>query len=97
MIHVKIKTDQNLKLNIPIPYAILQAGCSLLSSELVLPQLTKWTTQYSDNKSTASFMPLNSKLSKQMIKQTIRELRHHKGLVIVDVKMKDGTEVFVRL
>lgn len=97
MIHVKIKTDQNFKLNIPIPYTILQAGCSLLSSELVLRQLTKWTNQHSDNTSTVTFLPLNSKINKQLIKQTIRELRHHKGLVIVDVKTKDGTEVFVRL
>ncbi|PLR89079.1 hypothetical protein [Bacillus sp. T33-2] len=97
MIKVKIKTDKNLRLNIPIPYAILKAGCSLLTSEMFLKNITKWANHHSEHKTNISFIPLNSKLSKELVKQTIGELRCYEGLILVDVKLKDGTEVSVKL
>jgi hypothetical protein len=97
MINVKIKTDKNLRLNIPVPYAILHVGSSILSSEFLLRKLTKWANHHARHKTPISFMPLSSKSSKQLFKELIRDLHHHKGLVVVDVKLQDGTEVVVRL
>lgn len=97
MINVKIKTDKNLRLNIPVPYAILHVGCSILSSEFLLRKLTKWANYHTRHKTPISFMTLSSKSSKQLFKQMIRELHRHKGLVVVDAKLQDGTEIIVRL
>lgn len=36
-------------------------------------------------------------LDKKMLKPIVKELKNHKGIVLVDVKAKDGTEVKIRL
>ena len=96
MLRVKVKTNKNLHLNIPVPYILLRAFGSLITSELLLKQLTKVTYEYGGKKTTP-FILLKGKLPKQLLKQVIRELKDQKGLVLVDVKLKDGTEVLVRL
>ncbi|MBT2693837.1 hypothetical protein [Bacillus sp. ISL-55] len=36
-------------------------------------------------------------LNKQLMNELIRELGEHKGTVLVDVRLHDGTEVIVKL
>lgn len=36
-------------------------------------------------------------IDKEMLKPIIKELQNYKGLVLVDVKAQDGTEVKIRL
>lgn len=36
-------------------------------------------------------------LDKKELGEIVRELKRHRGLEIVDVQAKDGTEVFIRL
>ncbi|MCY9663345.1 hypothetical protein P5G65_20655 [Paenibacillus chondroitinus] len=40
---------------------------------------------------------LQSRSTKQAIRQLIKELQRYKGTVLVDVKAKDGTEVLIKL
>ncbi|MDF1508232.1 hypothetical protein PZE06_08540 [Robertmurraya sp. DFI.2.37] len=93
MIHLKVKT-KDIRFSIPIPYAILDIGISVLSSKLVQQQLSKRTKTHSEEKKWDYSLP---SIEKEMLKPIIRELKNYKGLVLVDIKDKEGTEVHIRL
>lgn len=93
MIHLKMKT-KDIHFSIPIPYAILDIGISILSSKLVQQQLSKRTKEHFERKKMDYNLP---PIEKEMLKPIIRELKNYKGLVLVDIKDKDGTEVHIRL
>jgi hypothetical protein len=93
MIKVKVKTDKNHSFTIPIPLAVLHASGSILSSEWVWKKVSKQINQ--NTKYTINLD--HPKLLKSHLKQILKELRYHRGLVLVDVKLKDGTSVMIRL
>lgn len=93
MMHVKVKT-KGLRFNIPMPYAILNIGISILSSELLQRSLNKWTKEHFERKNLDFTFPF---IEKKTLKPIVKELKNYKGIVLVDVKAKDGTEVKVRL
>ena len=96
MIKVKIRTSNNVKLSIPVPYSILKAGSFILSSKRVHQQLHKWANQDLEQKN-IPILPFSTLLNKQLLNELINELSNYKGVVLVDAKLQDGTEVFVRL
>ena len=93
MMHVKVKA-KDVRLTIPIPYAILNIGISILSSKFIHQHANKWTKEYFERKKLDFTIPL---IDKETLKPIVKELKNHKGIVLVDVKAKDGTEVKVRL
>lgn len=93
MLHVKVKA-KDVRFTIPIPYAILTLCNSILSSKFVHQQANKWTKEHFERKKLDFTIP---QIDKEMLKPIIKELKHHKGIVLVDVKAKDGTEVKVTL
>lgn len=96
MIKVKIRTSNNVKLSIPVPYSILKAGSFILGSKRVHQQLHKWANQDLEQKN-IPILPFSTLLNKQLLNELINELSNYKGVVLVDAKLQDGTEVFVRL
>ena len=93
MLHLKVKA-KDFRLTLPIPYAILNIGISILSSKFIHQQANKWTKEHFERKKLDITIP---QIDKKMLKPIIEELKNYKGLVLVDVKAKDGTEVKVRL
>ncbi len=93
MMHVKVKA-KDVRFTIPIPYAMLNMVISILSSKFVLHQANKWTKEHFERKKLDLAIP---QIDKEMLKPIVQELKNYKGLVLVDVKAKDGTEVKVRL
>lgn len=93
MMHVKVKT-KGFRLNIPMPYAMLNIVISILSSKLLQRNLNKWTKEPFERKKIDFTFPI---IDKNTLKPIVKELKNYKGIVIVDVKAKDGTEVKVRL
>jgi hypothetical protein len=96
MIKVKIRTSNNIKLSIPVPYSILKAGSFILGSSRVHQQLHKWANQDLEQKN-IPILPFSALLNKQLLNGVIDQLSDYKGVVLVDAKLQDGTEVFVRL
>lgn len=96
MIKVKIETDHKRKFTIPVPYSFLHVFGSLLSSKFLWRQADKWINHQS-KKTTFSLVPLDSKMIKQFLISVIKELQHQKGLVLVDIKLQDGTKVMIKL
>lgn len=93
MMHVKVKTKE-VKLSIPIPYALLHIAISILSSKLFHQSVNKWTKEYFEKKKMDFTFP---PIDKKTLKPIVKELKNYKGIVLVDVKANDGTEVKIRL
>ena len=93
MLHVKVKTE-SVRLSIPVPYVILNIGISIISSQLLNRLINKWVQESMKEKEQTFTMP---PLNKKELKSIVRELKMHKGLRLVDVKAKDGTEVVIKL
>ncbi|MDR7238848.1 hypothetical protein J2Y02_003479 [Neobacillus drentensis] len=93
MLHLKVKA-KDVRFTIPIPYALLNIGISILSSKFLQQQANKWTKEHFERKKLDFTIPL---IDKETLKPIVKELKNHKGIVLVDVKAKDGTEVKVRL
>ncbi|WP_047153439.1 hypothetical protein [Aneurinibacillus tyrosinisolvens] len=96
MIKVKIQTDNKRKFSIPVPYSFLRVFGSLLSSKFLWRQGNKWMN-HQPEKITFSIVPLDPKMIKHFVSSIINELQHQKGLVIVDIKLQDGTQVTIKL
>ncbi len=93
MMHVKVKA-KDVRFTVPVPYAVLTIVLSIVTSKWIQQQVNKWTKAYFDRKKIDFTFPL---IDKEMLKPIIKELQNYKGLVLVDVKAQDGTEVKVRL
>lgn len=93
MLQIIVKT-KDVRFTIPIPYAILNVGISILSSEFLQQHIHKWTKEHLERKKLDCTIPL---IERKMLKPILKELKSHKGLLLVDVKAKDGTVVKVRL
>jgi hypothetical protein len=93
MLHIKVKA-KDVRFTIPIPYAILNIGISILSSKFIYQQANKWTKEHFERNKLDFTIPL---IDKETLKPIVKELKNYKGIVLVDVKAKDGTEVKVRL
>ncbi|MFJ8261048.1 hypothetical protein ACIQ4I_03675 [Rummeliibacillus sp. NPDC094406] len=93
MLHVKVKT-KDVRFTIPIPYTVLNIAVSILSSKFFQKNINKWTKEHFERKKLDFTFPL---INKKTLKPIVKELKNYKGIVLVDVKAKDGTEVKVRL
>lgn len=93
MLYIKVKT-KDVRFTIPVPYAILTICNSILSSKFLHQQANKWTKEHFERKKLDFTIP---QIDKETLKPIIQELKNYKGLVLVDVKAKDGTEVKVKL
>lgn len=93
MMHVKVKA-KDVRFTVPVPYAVLTIVLSTLTSKWIQQSVNKWTKAYFDRKKIDFSFPF---IDKEMLKPIIKELQNYKGLVLVDVKAQDGTEVKVRL
>jgi hypothetical protein len=89
MLHIKVKS-KDARFTIPVPYFILNPGISILSSKFFHQRLHHWKKDHFMKKQ-LDFTILDA------LKPIYKELKKHSGLVLVDVKAKDGTEVLVRL
>ncbi|MCM3666733.1 hypothetical protein M3204_20115 [Mesobacillus subterraneus] len=96
MIKVKVKTSKNISFYLPVPYTILKAASLILTSNKFHSQLHKWANQDLKHKTVPAEL-FKVVLNKQLMHEIIRDLGNYKGMVLVDAKLHDGTEVIVKL
>ncbi|CAM5220139.1 hypothetical protein UACE39S_05861 [Ureibacillus acetophenoni] len=95
MMRVKVKANK-VRLSIPIPYALFNIAISILSSKRFQRNVNRWISDHYER--TKKEVPFTfPQIDKQTLKPFAKELKKHKGLVLVDVKAKDGSEVLIRL
>ncbi|MBO1511002.1 hypothetical protein [Metabacillus bambusae] len=92
MIKVTIVTRKTYRIVVPVPYFVLNCCGSLLSSHAFWKQVKKWTKQ--DSK-VSVWLP--DSLDKMTLKVLVSSLKSHKGLLLVDVNLKDNMKVKVKL
>ncbi|WP_339252129.1 hypothetical protein NSQ43_00540 [Sporosarcina sp. FSL W8-0480] len=93
MLKVKVKTEK-FKMSIPLPYVFLSLGVTIISSNWLRKLINEQIAKNAEDKSKVYVIPA---LEKRELKSIVSELRNHKGISLVNVKAKDGTEVIVRL
>lgn len=93
MMHVKVKT-KGIRLTVPIPYVILNIAVSIGFSRFFQQKISEWTKESLEEKNSGFTLP---PIDKKTLKPILKELKNSKGVVLVDVKAKDGTEVKIRL
>lgn len=93
MLHVRVKS-KNVSFSVPVPYIILNLGISILCSKMLQQHVNEWSREYIEKKKIPFIIP---PLDKSALKCIVDELKNHKGLILVNIKAKDGTEVKIRL
>lgn len=89
MLKVKIKT-KGKRFSIPVPYSILNMASLLITSKRVNRLINK-AIEKDGSKFT---LP---EIHRKDLKPLLQGLSHNKGLTLVETKLKDGTEVEVKL
>ncbi|TKI65935.1 hypothetical protein [Lysinibacillus varians] len=93
MMYVKVKA-KGVRFTIPIPYAFVNIAISILTSNFIQLMANKWTKDHFERKKIDFTFP---PIDREVLKPIVRELKNYKGIVLVDVKANDGTEVKVKL
>jgi hypothetical protein len=90
MIKVKIKTKDR-KLTIPVPYAFVNIFSAVLTSKRLLNIVNHAIEK--EGKTTFKV----PQIERKDLKPLLQSLSKHRGLQLVETKLKDGTEVKVKL
>jgi len=90
MMKIKIKVNAR-RFIIPVPYAFLHLFIGILTSKRILVLVNRAI----EKKVQKNFqIPY---ISRYDLKPLLRELSEHRGLLLVETSLKDGTEVSIRL
>ncbi|GLC87115.1 hypothetical protein [Lysinibacillus piscis] len=93
MMRVQVKA-KDIRLSIPVPYILLNMAVAIICSALLQKMLNKWTQAYFEKHKVHFTFPV---IDKTILQPIVKELKNYRGMVLVDVKAQDGTEVKVRL
>lgn len=89
MLRVKLKVEGK-RFSIPIPYAVVNLASMIITSKQINRLINK-----AIKKSDSKF--IFPEIEKKDLKPLLQELSKNSGLILVDMKLKDGTEVVVKL
>jgi hypothetical protein len=89
MLKVKVKT-KDLRFSIPVPYAFLRLGSLIITSKRINGLINK-----AIEKDGSKF--IFPEIDRKDMKPLLQELSKHSGVTLVETKLKDGTEVEVKL
>jgi len=89
MLKVRVKLNEK-KFSIPVPYSVLNLFSYIISSKRVNGFINK-----AIEKDGSKF--IFPQIERKDLLPLLKGLSNHKGLVLVDTKLKDGTEVEVKL
>lgn len=89
MLKVRVKVNGK-KFSIPVPYSVLNMFSFIITSKKVNSLINK-----AIEKDRSKFIV--PQIERKDLKPLIQGLSKHKGLVLVDMKLNDGTEVKVKL
>jgi hypothetical protein len=97
MLKIKIKTENSIRLTIPLPYFALHFAASIICTDFVWNRITKVERNPIGIMSTESYPPINKRLIKPLLKTTIKEIQNYRGTTIVDLKESSGSEIIIKL
>lgn len=89
MLKVRVKVKDR-KFSIPVPYAVLNLASLIITSKRVNRFINK-AIEKDDSKF------IFPEIDRKDLKPLLQGLSKYKGLVLVETRLKDGTEVEVKL
>lgn len=95
MLKVKVKLKGKTEFTVPLPYPLLHAGGWIASSPLLWKFVNSMFIQKNVDENAKSFIPIS--IERKAVRHLLREIKRYRGLTVVEVKDKDGSEVVVRL
>ncbi|MBS4205677.1 hypothetical protein [Lederbergia citrea] len=95
MIKVKVKLKDKPAFTVPLPYLLLRTGGWIVSSRPFWKLINSKVVKEHLDENEKSWIP--GSIDRRDIKELLKTIRQYKGLKIVEVKDKDGTEVVVKL
>lgn len=89
MLKVKVKVKDK-RFTIPVPYAVLNLASWIITSKWMNRLLNK-----AIEKNSSKF--IFPEIERKDLKPLLQGLSKHSGVILVETKLKDGTEVEVKL
>jgi hypothetical protein len=89
MLKVKVKVEGK-RFSIPIPYAVLNLVSLIITSKRINRLINK-ANKKDDNKF------IFPEIERKDLKPLLQEFSNHRGVILVEAKLNDGTEVIVKL
>lgn len=80
---VYVRVNGSFRFFVPVPLGLAKAGLSLVKTPLIQKYIPEKNKKYIDM------------IDFDSLKECLNILRHYKGLKLVEVRAKDGTEVTV--
>lgn len=97
MMKVRVQVENRRQITVPLPFAFLRLIGAVVSSKFVWKQANRWVN-YSKNKEYEKWLlAMDATMIRKIVRSFLAELKQHKGLVLVDVALEDGTKVKVQL
>jgi uncharacterized protein with ACT and thioredoxin-like domain len=90
MLKVKVN-EKNMRFSIPVPYALLNLVSLIITSKRIIRLINKAIEKDGSSKF------LFPEIERKDLKLLLQELSNHSGVILVETKLKDGTEVVVKL
>ena len=89
MLKVRVK-EKNMRFSIPVPYAVLNLISLIITSKRIIRLINK-----AIEKGGSKF--IFPEIERKDLKPLLQGLSKHSGVILVETKLKDGTEVEVKL
>jgi hypothetical protein len=89
MLKVKVKA-KDIRFSIPVPYGVLNLVSWIITSK----RITRLINKAIEKDGSKFIFP---EIERKDLKPLLQGLSKYSGLILVDTKLKDGTEVEVRL
>ncbi|MFB3166837.1 hypothetical protein P5G62_006920 [Neobacillus sp. 179-C4.2 HS] len=89
MLKVKVKA-KDIRFSIPVPYGVLNLVSLIITSK----RITRLINKAIEKDGSKFIFP---EIERKDLKPLLQGLSKYSGLILVDTKLKDGTEVEVRL
>ncbi|QKE72928.1 hypothetical protein HPK19_08995 [Arthrobacter citreus] len=89
MLRVKLKVNEK-RFSIPVPYSVLNLACLIITSKKINHLINK-----AIEKEGSKF--IFPKIERNDLKPLLQGLSKNRGVTLVETKLKDGTEVVVKL
>ncbi len=95
MIKVKVKLKDHKQLTVLVPYFLLRTGGYVISSRMIWSFIHRMIEKSNMNVKEHAWIPTS--IDRKDIRALLKAVKQYRGLTIVEVQDKEGTEVVVKL
>ncbi|MGX2958081.1 hypothetical protein JNUCC23_02175 [Peribacillus sp. JNUCC 23] len=95
MIKVKVKLKDRKQLIVRVPYFLLRTGGYVISSRMIWSFIHRMIEKSNMNVKENAWIPTS--IDRKDIRALLKAVKQYRGLTIVEVQDKEGTEVVVKL